>query len=106
MGNPIPTGPPVVQSSRAPAPGELATQPPGTQVQTPLGTVTADPSGSQTMALSPEGQQRYKEQKAALREKLGPMPKIFQNVPGLPEMPVELGGWNFNPFTGQSGRHS
>lgn len=98
-------GPPVIPSAQPPAPGELAGQPPGTQVQTPYGTVTADPStGQQNMALSPEGTQRYKEQKAALREKLGPMPRVFQNIPGVPEFPVELGGWNYNPFTGQSGR--
>lgn len=105
LGNPIPTGPPVVQSSRIPGAGSIAaTQPPGTQVQTPYGTVEADPSGKQTTTLSPEGQQRYKEQKAALRQKLGPMPKVFQGLPGLPEFPIELGSWNYNPFTGQSGK--
>lgn len=71
-------------------------------MQTPLGTVTANPqTGEQNMALSPDGQRVYKEKAVALREKLGPMPKIFQNVPGLPEFPVELGGWNYNPFTGR-----
>jgi len=86
--------------SRMPRPGEV---PPGTTVQTPFGTVEDDGTGTSSMALSPEGTQKYKEAKAALRKKLGAMPAGL-DLPGMPEFPIELGQWNFNPFTGKQER--
>lgn len=35
------------------------------------------------------------------RQKLGPMPKVFSGIPGMPQLPVIPGRWNYNPFTGQ-----
>jgi hypothetical protein len=53
--------------------------------------------------LSPEGQQKYKEAVVAKRKALGPVPK-FAQMPGAPELPVELGKSAFNPWTGVFGR--
>jgi hypothetical protein len=52
------------------------------------------------LALTPEGEQRYRESVVRLRESLGPMPNIFR-MAGMPEMPVEPGKQNYNPFTGR-----
>lgn len=87
-----------VQSPAATAPtadGGVAPLPPGT-LTTP--TVRAD--GSVQENLTPEGAQRYRESVVALRTRLGPVPSIFRNA-ALPEMPVELGRWNYNVWTGQ-----
>jgi len=35
-----------------------------------------------------------------VRQALGPMPKVFTDTPGMPQLPVMPGRWNFNPFTG------
>lgn len=69
-------------------------------VQTPYGTARQDPeTGASKLTLSPEGQQKYKEAKAALRKKLGDLPASL-SMPGMPEFPVELGQYNYNPFSG------
>ena len=60
------------------------------------GTATA---GQSDVQLSPEGQQKYREAVVAVRKRLGPVPK-FAQMPGAPEMPVELGGHNYNPWSG------
>lgn len=65
----------------------------------PFGATTVNPDGTSSTALSPEGDMRYRAAVLAGREALGPLPRIFRN-PGLPQMPYELGRWNFNPFTG------
>jgi hypothetical protein len=92
---------PIVNMTRMPRPGET---PPGTTVQTPYGTVEQDAKdGTQRLALSPEGKQRYKEAKAKLRKKLGAMPGNL-SAPGMPEFPIELGKSNYNPFTGRTER--
>jgi len=85
---------------RVPAPGEAATLPAGAQVQTPVGTFTRDTTGSGSVALSPEGQQKYKESVVKLRKKMGPTPKAM-TLPGAPELPAEPGKHNFNPWSGQ-----
>jgi hypothetical protein len=77
------------------APGAAPMLPPGTLS---VNTVGAD--GTPHSSITPEGDQRYRLAVVALREKLGPMPKVMRN-PGAPELPVELGKWNYNPFTGQ-----
>lgn len=93
------TAAPTPTSATAPpstAPGAAAALPPGT-----MSTPTTDPTtGTTREVMTPEGDARYRAAHVALREKLGPIPKSFRN-PGLPEMPVELGKWNYNPFTGQ-----
>jgi hypothetical protein len=95
----IDTGMP--QMSGMPKPGEM---PPGAEVQTPLGVSRQDPTtGAETTTLSPEGQQQFKMKKAALRKKLGPLPELL-NAPGMPEFPVEVGQWNYNPFSGKMER--
>lgn len=81
---------------RQPSASEL---PVGAAIQTPMGTASRDAvTGEQSVALSPEGQQRYAAAVVAKREELGPVPSSMRH-PTLPEMPVELGKWNFNPFT-------
>jgi len=52
------------------------------------------------LTITPEGAQRYRESVVRTREALGPMPSIFRS-PGMPEMPVEPGRQNYNPFTGR-----
>lgn len=50
------------------------------------------------LAITPEGAQRYREAVVRVRGQLGSLPRVFSH-PSLPEMPVELGKWNWNPFT-------
>ena len=52
------------------------------------------------LAITPEGAQRYREAVIRTREALGPLPSIFRSH-GMPEMPVEPGRQNYNPFTGR-----
>lgn len=51
------------------------------------------------LSLTPEGEQRYRQLVVRTREALGPMPNVFR-MAGMPEMPVEPGRFNYNPFTG------
>lgn len=74
--------------------------PAGAAVATPLGVASTGPDGQQQLSsLTPEGAQRYREVVVQKRAELGPIPGIFRN-PALGEMPVEVGRWNYNPFTG------
>lgn len=41
----------------------------------------------------------YRAQIVRLRDSLGPIPRVFRQ-PNMPELPVEPGRWNYNPFTG------
>lgn len=80
---------------RQPSASEL---PAGAAIQTPMGTASRNPvTGEQSVALSPEGQQRYREAVVAKREQLGPLPAVFRH-PSLPEMPAEPGRLDFNPL--------
>lgn len=54
------------------------------------------PDGS--LALTPEGDMRYRQAVVAGREALGPVPRVFKHA-SLPELPYELGQHNWNPFT-------
>lgn len=82
-------------STAIPTPG---TVPPGTQVQTPLGTVSGSkPSG---LALDVNGQQRYKEATAKLRARFT-VPKVLRGMPNLPQMSLKLGASNYDPFSGR-----
>lgn len=96
---PQPVQPPA-QPVRTPTPNESAQLPPGAQVTTPVGTYTQDGTGSGAVALSPEGQQKYKESVVKLRKQMGPTPKAM-SLPGAPEMPAQPGSHNYNPWTGQ-----
>jgi hypothetical protein len=94
-------------STAAPAPASASAALPALTpggvpgVAGPLGVTSYDAStGGEQLALSPEGAQRYREAVVQARTALGPVPKIFRH-PSLPEMPVELGRYNYNPFTGQ-----
>jgi len=98
--NGVQTGPPLHNMPKLPAPEQI---PPGAVVQTPFGTVEEDETGNSSLALNPEGTLKFKQAKAALRTKLGPMPASLSG-PGMPEMPLELGQWNYNPFTGRQER--
>lgn len=86
-----------LQLMKQPTPAQLL---PGQPVQTPHGVATRTANGDQELTLSPEGQQRYKETVVRKRQELGPMPKVLQTIPGLPELPVEPGRWNYSPWTG------
>jgi len=72
---------------------------PGSQVQTPYGTVSAGPAG-QRLALDANGQQKYKESVAALRGKFA-VPRVMKGMTGLPDMELKLGASNFDPFSGR-----
>lgn len=63
---------------------------------TPAG---VDAQGNQQFALSPDGDMRFRQAMVQRRADLGPLPRVFRH-PSLPEMPVELGHANYNPFTG------
>lgn len=93
IGTPGPA--PTLQLDRVPSRSELMGMPPGTQVQTPYGTM--DSTGK--LNLSPEGQAKYKEAVVQRRKAFGPHP--FANMPGAPEMPINLGKPAFNPFSGR-----
>lgn len=88
--------PAVFQMDRVPDASELATLPEGMQIQTPYGTVDR---ASGKLSLSPEGKVKYQEAVVQARKKLGPTP--FGDIPNAPPMPVRLGRYNVNPFTGQ-----
>ena len=81
-------------TSQAPAGMVPAVQPP---VPSVVAGVTA--LNQPELVLTPEGAQRYRESVIRTREALGPMPNVFRNA-GMPEMPVEPGRPNYNPFTG------
>lgn len=76
-------------------PGAQAMPPPGQKTQVGVG---AD--GSVTHTLTPEGDLAYRQSVLRLREQLGPIPRVFMH-PNLPELPVEPGVFNYNPFTDQ-----
>lgn len=71
---------------------------PGTTVQTPYGTVSADKPG--VLAMDANGQQRYKESVAKLRAKFA-TPRVMKGMAGLPQMDLKLGASNFDPFSGR-----
>lgn len=71
---------------------------PGTTVQTPYGTVSADHPGM--LAMDANGQQRYKESVAKLRSKFT-TPRVMKGMAGLPQMDLKLGASNFDPFSGK-----
>jgi len=82
-------------SNRVPSRGELAMLPAGVTVDTPYGSVGADGR----LALSPQGQELYKQAVVAKRRKFGLHP--WAGDPRAPQPPVTLGRPSFNPFTGQ-----
>jgi hypothetical protein len=51
--------------------------------------------------LDAAGDAKYREAIVKKRQEMGPMPQVFRDIPGLPEMPVEIGQSSFNPFSGQ-----
>jgi hypothetical protein len=73
---------------------------PGSAVQTPYGTVSSAPDGSQRLALDAAGQQKYKESVAALRSRFK-LPRAMKGMQGLPAMKLKLGASNFDPFSGR-----
>jgi hypothetical protein len=108
VGAPVPPPPPALDalggaatqtftSATIPPAGSVL---PGSQVQTPLGTVSAGADGSQRLALDANGQQRYKEAMAALRGRFA-VPKVMKGMADLPEMELKLGASNFDPFSGR-----
>lgn len=84
-------------SATIPKPGTLV---PGTSVQTPYGTASMAPDGTQRLALDAAGAQKYKESVAALRSKFQ-LPRVMKGLSGLPQMDLKLGAHNFDPFTGR-----
>lgn len=115
-GRPSDAGAPVPPTARpkqlqrptqaAAAVGAGGSQPaqPGAAPVPPLGqktVATIDPStGAVSHTLTPEGDMAYRQNIVKLRNQLGPIPRVFVH-PTLPELPVEPGQWNLNPFTGQ-----
>lgn len=54
------------------------------------------------MAAEQARKQAYQEAVVSKREELGAVPSVF-NHPSLPQLPIELGKPNFNPFTAKWG---
>lgn len=110
---PVAAPPPPKPAQPAPAAGgtqPAQTQPTGTQgagqppsPPQPATMTTVDAAGQPQATLTPEGKQQYQQAVVKLRNSLGPVHKIFRH-PSLPEMPVELGQWNYNPATGIWGK--
>lgn len=84
-------------SPTIPQPGSVM---PGAAVQTPYGSVSTKPDGSQSLALDANGAQKYKETMAALRSKFI-TPRAMKGMHGLPQMELKLGAHNFDPFSGR-----
>lgn len=84
-------------SATIPPAGTLA---PGSSVQTPYGSVSTKPDGTQSLALDANGAQKYKETLAALRSKFT-LPRAMKGMHGLPAMELKLGSHNFDPFSGR-----
>lgn len=91
----VPTTPPAAPAA-APTPGAEAgadaALPPA--APPPMGVPQLDGS----LALTPEGDMRYRQAVVAGRQALGPVPRVFTHA-SLPELPYELGQANWNPFT-------
>ena len=96
---PAPPPSPVAPPGQPTAPGQPPAYP-GQPVQSALGTVAPDASGRSMTTLSPEGAQKYQQMVVMKRKELGAVPK-FAQMPGAPELPVQLGSSNFNPWTGR-----
>jgi hypothetical protein len=64
----------------------------------PLGVPVPRQEGTPGLLLSPEGDLRYREAVLRGRDELGPIPRIFRHA-SLPQLPFELGRYNWNPFT-------
>lgn len=94
-----PLGPGVVGASASP-PQPAQIPPGGLGISTPLGVARRDERGEPRLDLSPEGDLRYREGIIRTRERLGPIPRVLRH-PSLPQLPIQLGRWNYNPFTGQ-----
>lgn len=79
------------------APASQPTQPAVAPLGVPVPSATggAEPD----LALTPEGDMRYRAAVLAGRDSLGPIPRVFRHA-SLPELPFELGRQNWNPFTG------
>jgi hypothetical protein len=93
---PMPTAPPTAPGvPAAPAPAMPPTAPPLV-----VPGASAAPGGDPRLALSPEGDARYRDAVVQGRAALGPVPTIMRN-PNLPQMPFELGKRNYNVWTGQ-----
>lgn len=104
---PVSTAP--TPATLAPAPGMTPVQPVASPVTATPPDVTAQPPLVQppplglprpdgSIALTPEGDMRYRQAVVAGRSALGPVPRVFTHA-SLPELPYELGQRNWNPFT-------
>lgn len=84
----------VMALDHVPDAAERAGMMPGTQIQTPYGSV--DSQGN--LIPSPEGAQKYQQAVVTARRSFGPHP--WADDPQAPPAPVKLGRKNFNPFLG------
>lgn len=113
---PAPPSPATAPVGRPPTPGTPQAATPqaktpqagpkvaGRESLTPvLGSPAVGADGAPALALSPDGGAAYAQAIVRGRDELGPMPRVFRH-PDLPELPYELGRWNYSPFTGQWGR--
>lgn len=96
--DPTPTAP-VYRLPRPPLPHELQSLPPGAVLETPLGRVEKDTSGRTVVTLSERGQAAMQAARRKAAARFGPHP--FRMTEGSPELPVEPGKPNYNPFSGQ-----
>lgn len=85
-----------------PATGSPAPQPQPAVAPLGVPVQSADGAAQPDLALTPEGDMRYRQAVLAGRDALGPIPRAFRH-PTLPELPYELGSKNYNPFTGSWG---
>jgi hypothetical protein len=97
----------VPTASKSTAPPSQAKKPSGgvqsgAQGEQPLAPVPGPkvvPGSDGSLGITPEGDMAYRQAVVAGRASLGPIPKLFRH-PSIPELPFELGGHNWNPFTG------
>lgn len=93
------------QGAAQPKPAATGVQPQASQpvAPAPLGVpVPSMTGGEPDLALTADGDARYRQAVVAGRDSLGPIPRVFRHA-SLPELPFELGAQNYNPFTGSWG---
>lgn len=91
-----PAPPAPVTFTRTPREDEIALVPEGAEVITPLGTGVKKNGTVERYNLTPAGQEAHKRATLAARERFGRTP--FDGDPAAPQLPIVVGGLNYNPW--------
>lgn len=91
-----PAPPAPVTFTRTPREDEIALVPEGAEVITPFGTGVKKNGTVERYNLTPAGQEAHKRATLAARERFGRTP--FDGDPAAPQLPIVVGGLNYNPW--------